>query len=321
MTKRNTVIFIIGTLLTALLVFNCSAGFMDFLSVQFIVSAVICGICATMNIYFGLACGIINLIFSYAGGGTKGLILYFFIVLFGLIAGILVKNKCASGKLILINSAGFLFSCIFGAVFISFVTGTNVIESYITRIKPEFIEVMNQYFGTLGLNDYNAVAAEFVEAYFIYVQNMIPSIFIVIALTFSFVSAIIVSVILKLSGKHGLFKVEFSRFMCDRTTAIVFLISGACSIFLKSGVLQTVFMNIFVILLFVFQVCGFSLIDSILKKKSMPLGVRALILLVCAMFATGGILLIILIIAAILDSFKNFRGIGIETNGSDKGSE
>ena len=315
--NRKLITYVICTLFASVLSY-CTVSFVDYIAYGFVVSGIICAISATVNLNLAILSSLICLVLSYISGGVDGIILCSFIVLSGIVAGVFVKNKCTTVKLILIFAAGCLLSCISYICFVSSVSGTNVIVSYLNGIKPEFVEMMNQYFSAAGLDDYSAVVREFVDGYFIYIQNMIPSIFVIIALLFSFLSAIIVSIILKLSGEKHLYKLEFSRLACDKTTAIVFFISIVCSIFMKNGVLQTVFLNICVILLFVFQVCGFSLIDYFLKSKGLSSGVRVLILFACILFATTPILLFGLIIAAVMDSFKNYRNIGID---SDKGSE
>ncbi len=317
---KNITLYLICTLLASIIIYY-SASFIWFITYGWIISGLICAIFGTANICLSIISGLICLVASYISGGIEGFILYSFIVVFGVITGILLKNKCTTMKIVLLNSAGCLISCVSYITYISYISGTNAILSYVNYIKPEFIEMMNEYVSSMGLNDYAAVITEFVDAYFVYVQNMLPSIFVVIALIFAFFSAIIISVVLKFSGKSNLFKFEFSKFMCDKTTTIVFFISFVCSMLMKNGVLQTVFMNIFVILLFVFQVCGFSLIDYFLKKKSMPMGVRVLILFVCFLFTTSLIMLFALIITAILDSFKNYRKIGVDSNINGEGCE
>ena len=323
MSKKNIVIFIVFTLISGFLSYMCSVSFFDFIGVEFLTVALIAVVSAAGNVVLGAISGAINIVCAYIGGGMEGVMLSLFAVLFALLAGCCIKNKCSTTKLIFVFSVGFIFSVVAYIAYKSGTTGVNVIESFVKNIKPVFQQSMNEYLNASGLLEYQAVMKEFVDSYFVYIQNMIPSIFVIMALTFSFLSCCIVSLSLRILRLREVFSVRFSEFICDRTTTVVFLLSGALAMFMNTGVIQTVFTNIFAILLFVFQVCGFSLLDGVLKRKGLPTGARVLIMLVSAMFATSGIVLLILIIAAALDSFRNFRAVGEtdDSSNNDNGSD
>lgn len=324
MTKKNIVIFAVFTLISAIFSFLCAGSFLNFYGAEFLVAAFVCVVFAACTLPLGGICVALSVAAAFLGGGIQGVILASVSGIFAAFAGVAIKKGITTGKLVIIFASGLFFSAIAFIVYKTNITDPKFVENFLNAVKSDFIYVAVQYMEIIGVEGQDAVISQFADTYFMYVQNTIPAILIIVSLIFAFLSSCVVSLCLRVVKNRELYKVTFSKFMCDKTTTVVFAISAVCFFFMKQSIIQTVFMNAFMILLFVFQVCGYSLIDSFLKRKNLPTGLRFLIVVTAMVFLSGGIAVSVLVIAAVMDSFKNFRAIGVEagdTDEGDKGSE
>lgn len=186
------------------------------------------------------------------------------------------------------------------------------IDEMFENIKPLVINTLTANAETLNIGDPESIFSVYVMA----VKMMLPSVMTIIVLFDTIILCFFVKVIVNKVLKGVAVDLRFSMFKADGVTIFVFLISALVSMFAGDGVIAVVFGNIYVILSVALMLCGMSLLDWYLRDvQKVKIFFRFLLLLVIIVSSLFPILPVVLIVAALIDSRRNFRSIGNDTEG------
>ncbi len=138
-------------------------------------------------------------------------------------------------------------------------------------------------------------------------RDLFPSIVIISSAAMGYFVVFITGVVLSFRKNTARTDMGFSKLRADRVTTVVFIVSMIVTIFSDYGIVGIIAENIYTILMFVLQVCGLSLLDWILKNVS-RMNLLFRIIIIFFVFSIQ-ILSVLLIMAAIIDARRNFRGL------------
>lgn len=187
------------------------------------------------------------------------------------------------------------------------------IDEMFEMIKPLMITALNESAEVLNIGD----PEQIFSVYTMSIKMMLPSIMTIIGLVETIVFIFFVKIIVNRLLKCTAVDFRFSMFKADGVTIFVFLISAIVSMFAGDSVIAVVFGNIYTILSVVLMLCGMSLLDWYLRDvQKVKIFFRFLLLLVIAASSLFPILPVILIVAALVDSRRNFRSAGNDTEGN-----
>jgi hypothetical protein len=313
MTKRKTIIFIVFSFLTGALTYTNFSDYYSIIAVSFLIVGCITGLTAICNnkivsipLIICVACGL-------AGGGISGGVSSLALCVTGIVVSRLILGKSSMMKIMVAATVGFAASVLISALCLKYFDRINVLGEVFDYIKSGIMDFLKNFFTVMEEEYTQEMLAGYTDAYFSVVKNMFPGIVAVFSLVSSLLSFAVYRIIHKLAGLKEEEKFLFSGLMCDKTTSLVFIICFLCALFMKNGPIMAAFTNIYMILFFVLQICGLSLFDNFMKTRRFHIILRVILLMALLMFSMGLLSVIVLTFSAILDSFKNFRKIGVET--------
>lgn len=164
---------------------------------------------------------------------------------------------------------------------------------------------LKEMFAEMGMND-----LYFVSSYLDMCKNMYIAVMIIVFSITGFIAAYVASVSLKLFKNSSQLNLSLSVFKADMVTVFIYIGVLLCSLFTKNGMLSVVFMDLYFVLQFYLTVCGISLVYYIIKKKlKVSSFIHKLIGLVLLTMSITGFFSTILVLVAIVDGKKDFRGL------------
>lgn len=303
--KKKIIGFIVLTFMSAALTYTNSVDFMSLIGAGFLIFGFNCVLSAVCNKYLYLISSLITCVLGIVGGGAEAGVFAAVILTGAFIAGSLVKKGTKTSKIILVTAISFFLAVIAVIMYKTYYAGTNIIISGLDATKENFIVMFEEYIKTLGEVEINA--RQIADEFYTVLQNIIPAILIIMSLIMGFFSCCLSSFIFRIFRMDNLFKVSFSEFSVDKITVIVFLLATVFTYVLKDGIGMVASVNVFLILLFVLQICGLSIFDSILKRRGVITPFRFFIIFLSLMFFTGVLPMILFVGMGIFDAFKDFR--------------
>ena len=179
-------------------------------------------------------------------------------------------------------------------------------------VKPMVIATLSENAEVLKIDDPESIFS----AYAIAVKMMFPAVMTIIGLIEAIILSFLVKVIVNKSLKCIAVDLRFSMFKADGVTVFVFFVSALVSMFAGDSVIAVVFGNIYMILSVVLMLCGMSLLDWYLRDvRNVKIFFRFILLLIIGTLFLFPILPVVLIVAALIDSRRNFRSAGSDTKG------
>lgn len=303
--KKKIIGFIVLTFMSATLTYTNSIDLMSLMGSVFLIMGFNCVLAAICNKYLYLLSALTTCIFGILGGGAEGGIFAAVILSGAFVAGALAKKGTKTSQLIQVTAISFFLAVIAVIMYKTHITGTNIITSGLEMTKENFIVMFEEYIKTLGEVEINV--PQIADEIYTVLQNIIPAILIIASLIVGFLSCCLSSFIFRIFRMNNLYKVTFSRFSVDKITVMVFLLATVLTYVLKDGIGMVAAVNVFLILLFVLQICGLSLLDSILKRRGVITPFRFFIIFITLVFFTGVLPVILFTGMGILDAFKDFR--------------
>lgn len=305
--KKKIIAFLVFTFLASSLAYTNGNDFMSFVGDSFLIAGFSCMVAIFCNKYIYALSALIICVSGIIGGGVESGIITAVILIGAFVCGNLIKDKVSVSKLILSLAVTFFASAVMLVVYKSYTTGLNVVSAFLESTKENFVTVFEEYMKIQGQSDVEININQVADSVYTVIQNIIPALAIMVSLINGFLSLIVVSFLCRILRAKDVFRVTFSEFSVDKTTIVVFILSLVLSYALKSGVVMTASVNIFLILLFVLQICGLSVFDYKLKKRGLITPIRFLIMVFALVFLTGILPMIIFVGTGILDAFKDFR--------------
>ncbi len=221
---------------------------------------------------------------------------------------------------VLLSSGAMVLSFVASISELNMKLGQNIINIVINesfaQVRETFetvpVDQLQKMLGNIAVENATAFRGE-IGNILTYISNMymllFPAIMILSMLAFSFVAFMVIKLIL------GLFKFDVSNFpmFCEfkisKTTIIALLVSliGASAFPLPK--INAAFLNIAVVIMGAMAVCGFSLFDFQVRKKVDNSWARMLIYVAILVvgFWLSSIIIYLLVFAATIDSFFDFR--------------
>ncbi len=297
MLKNNVVSSSISFLIACILSFLCSkitalSGIFPF---AFMVTFAVCS--ALCEKEYAAIVGALSVIVAYFISNDM-MVIYTAIVAVaaGIVLGQMIRKKVTVMSLTVASSVGLVILYAMYIFIFAKMNGFTSLDGIFDMLSQTMLTSVNGA-------DENTV--EIMRLGVRTIRDLFPAIVIISSVTMGYLIVFLTGIILSFSKNLIKPDMGFSRLRADLITTVVFVVAMAVTIFAGYGIVGIIAENIYIILMFVLQICGLSLLDFVLKNvKQMNLALRILILFF--VFSIQ-IFSVILIMAAILDARRNFR--------------
>ena len=312
----KTLTFVILAIIVTLAIWLCGSQPIAAYLLPFIIAVCFTLIALWCGNVFAVAGLVIVSVLSYLF--TKDILSSLFgatvIAATGVVLGYLIQKRSGLVALVITAGAGFLISNGGYLLLINVISGVNPVSSFIQLLQPSMVSGLEQSLIQMGLQDYASKAVEVYQQFAQTVLQMFPAIIIISSACMGYFVLLLNYIVMAIFKSEYQIQLRFSKFKADATTVIIFFLAIMATFFLSEGVVATVFYNIYMILLFVLQICGLSLVDHFLKYRwNWPLVLR--IVGICFVFFLSCLPLVsaALLIVAAIDSRRDFRKLNIES--------
>ena len=231
---------------------------------------------------------------------SNALVMYLIIVsaVAGIVIGQMIKKDMSVMSLTIASAVGVATLYSLYLMVVSRVNGYGSLSELLDGISSIMVSTMSMT-GEEGTQMAKIAVRTF--------RDLFPAIVMISSVTAGYVMVFVSGLIMTLFRIGAKKEIGFSLFRADRITTMIFLLSMAVTIFAGYGIAGIIAENIYIILLYVLQVCGLSLLDWVLKNvKRVSLVLRIIILFFVSIIPISSF---ILVMAAILDARRNFRGL------------
>ena len=214
----------------------------------------------------------------------------------GLVVGIMMKRESSLMTLTVASATGFAVLYAVYILILARMTGYSSLNEIFDALTKAMVTTMSAV---------DKKMAETVPSLMKNFRDLFPSVVMISSVTMGYITVFVTGKILSLVNRRVAVDVGFSKFKADTLTIVIFVISMAVTIFAGYGKTGIIAENIYLVLSFILQMCGLSLLDWFLKnRKKMNVFLRILII-----FALNAIPLVsvMFVMAAILDARRDFR--------------
>ncbi len=189
------------------------------------------------------------------------------VILCGLTLGISYNLKFSVFKLL----------CVFTTVYVLYIAiniklvslafvGENFFESFVASLGTFYEEALQSFSeAKLSADEINAVVSEFTSA----ILRFSPSFLLILCILIALLSYFVFWCVLRLKKTDTSLFAPFSMWHAEKGISITYFILMILSLFIPSGFLADVLLNMITVMCFVFYVLGISLLLFNLKKKAL----------------------------------------------------
>ncbi len=260
--------------------------------------------CGALNAVAAAAiCAVVTVIFSKDAAALLVLALG---IVPGLITGEMQRKKFGYYETLAGASLGFAV-CLAAILY----TAGRLIAGGVGEMFDSAAELMKNVAGSyassieeMPIENINYVIEEIVKM----IKRAIPSYIIIFSLIAGYIHIAAVEFFIRKTSDVRLKYVRLDGHIAPKHLSYAYFVAVLLTLFMSGGTFGVVLENIISVFDFLLAFCGFSFIESKLKKKLRLASVRALIY-VAVLAVTSGIAMQVLSIIGILDSFSDYRRI------------
>ena len=232
----------------------------------------------------------------------------------GIVAGIMLKNKQKHFNTIVAVSIADILKLLLSLLTIKR-EGLDIFETLIenpARMYSEYAAGILAQSGSYSDEVINVIT-DLMDSVIVSISTLMPAIIIIISIVTSYFSYVLIKKNIEIFTREKLYAQSFSHLKMNPKIGIVLLVFVILTMVIPQSIVADAILNIVVIFLFAYFVCGLSVIDFYFKKSRIWWWVRLIIyvmlIIILSMFISA--LPFIFVLLAMIDARKDIRGLEI----------
>ncbi|MBE7038124.1 MAG: DUF2232 domain-containing protein [Ruminococcaceae bacterium] len=230
----------------------------------------------------------------------------------GVISGIMLKNRQKHFSTIVAVSISGIIKMLLSLLSIKR-EGYDIFETLIENPVNLYTEYTSSILKQSGAysNETIDVINDLMNSFVSGISTLMPAIIIIISVITSYFSYVVVKKMIEIITKEKLYVQSFSQLKMSRKASIALLVFVLLTFVIPQSIVSDAILNIVVIFLFAYFMCGLSVIDFYFRKTKLWWWIRLVIyvILITVISMFLGALPLVFILLAMIDSRRDIRHI------------